>query len=125
RDYYKIPTAQDGVYRLSYTTLSASSIDINRLDPRDIRVFHRGEEVAVYVAGQEDGQFNTSDYLDFVGKRNEGTLDVGLYGDADIMPNPYYNTHTDTTAYFLTITPGQPGKRMALRDGPSATGPLL
>ena len=114
RDYYKIPTAQDGMYRLSYTTLSASGIDINQLDPRDIRMFHRGEEVAVHIEGQEDGQFNTTDYLEFVGKRNDGTLDERLYGDFNMMPNPYYNTHSDTTAYFLTVTPGVRGKRMAV-----------
>lgn len=112
RDYYKIPTAQDGVYRLSYTALSASGVDMNQLDPRNIRVFHRGEEVAVYIEGEEDGQFHRTDYLEFVGKRNDGTLDERLYGNFDMMPNPYYNTHSDTTAYFLTITPGVRGKRI-------------
>ena len=125
RDYYKIPTAQDGVYRLSYTTLSASGIDVNQLDPRDIRVFHRGEEVSVHIEGQEDGQFHTTDYLEFIGKRNDGTLDERLYGDFEMMPNPYYNTHNDTTAYFLTITPGQRGKRMVVQEAPSTLLPTL
>lgn len=125
RDYYKIPTVRDGVHRLSYTTLSASGINMNQLDPRDIRVFHRGEEVAVHVEGQEDGQFNTADYLEFVGRRNDGTLDERLYGDEDMMPNPYYNTHSDTTAYFLTVTPGQRGRRMVPDDSFSNTSPTI
>lgn len=125
RDYYKIPTAGAGVYRLTYTSLSASGIDMNQLDPRDIRVFHRGEEISVHIEGQEDGRFNTADYLEFVGKRNDGTLDERLYGDKDMNPNPYYNTHNDTTAYFLTVTPGQRGKRMVLQEAPSTVLPTL
>src|SRR5690606_4835438 len=124
RDYYKISTARDGVYQLSYTTLSASGIDINQLDPREIRIFHRGQEVAVHIAGQEDGVFNTGEYLEFIGKRNDGTLDEQLYGDTS-MPNPFYNTHSDTTAYFLTVTPGERGKRMAVREAPSTGLPPL
>ncbi|GEO21757.1 putative type IX secretion system sortase PorU2 [Cyclobacterium qasimii] len=113
RDYYKIPTYADGVYRLSYTTLSASGVSMDGLDPREIKVFHRGEEVAVYVSGQQDGSFDQNDYLEFVGKRNDGTLDKLLYEDESWMTNPHYNTYNDTTAYFLTIAPGTVGKRMA------------
>lgn len=125
RDYYKIPTAQDGVYQLSYTTLSASGMDMNQLDPRNLRVYHRGEEVAVHVEGQGDGRFDTGDYLEFIGKRNDGTLDRLLYEEPELMPNPYYNTHSDSTAYFLTVTPGIPGKRMSLKEPYPATVPVL
>src|SRR5690554_905006 len=125
RDYYKIPTAQDGVYQLSYTTLSASGMDMNQLDPRNLRVYHRGEEVAVHVEGQGDGRFDTGDYLEFIGKRNDGTLDRLLYEEPELMPNPYYNPHSDSTAYFLTVTPGIPGKRMSLKEPYPATVPVL
>src|SRR5690606_4552940 len=53
------------------------------------------------------------------------TLDERLYGDFEMMPNPYYNTHNDTTAYFLTITPGQRGKRMVVQEAPSTLLPTL
>src|SRR5690606_8895050 len=93
QDYYKIPTAKDGVYRLNYTTLSASGVEMNQLDPREILVFHRGEEISVHVEGQEDGRFDSGDYIEFIGKRNDGTLDKRLYQEPEMMPNPYYNTH--------------------------------
>jgi len=125
RDYYKIPTSQDGVYQLSYSTLSASGIDMNQLDPQFIRVYHRGEEVAVYIEGQGDGRFDTGDYLEFIGKRNDGTLDRLLYEEPEMMPNPYYNTHNDTTAFFLTVTPGQAGKRMSIQEPYPAINPAL
>ena len=75
QDYYKIATSKEGVYHLSYTTLSASGINMNLLDPRDIRVYHRGEEVAVFVEGQGDGKFDANDYLELVGQKNDGTID--------------------------------------------------
>ncbi|MDO6439470.1 C25 family cysteine peptidase [Cyclobacterium sp. 1_MG-2023] len=113
RDYYKIPTSSDGIYRLSYTTLSASGLSVDDLDPREIKVYHRGEEVSVYISGQEDGSFDQNDYLEFIGKRNDGTLDKLLYEDESWMTNPHYNTHNDTTAFFLTIDPGNMGKRIS------------
>ncbi|WP_244891163.1 putative type IX secretion system sortase PorU2 [Cyclobacterium xiamenense] len=111
-DYYKIPTASDGVFRLSYTTLAASGIPVESIDPREIRVFHRGKEVAVHLSGEGDGSFDQGDYLEFIGKRNDASMDRQLYENPDWIPNPYYNTHSDTTAFFLTITPGQRGQRM-------------
>lgn len=115
-DYYKVSTAQDGVYRLNYTALSASGINVNDIDPRDIRMYHRGEEIAIHVEGHDDGTFDPQDYIEFIGKRNDGTLDRELYVEPDSLPNPYYNTHSDSTAFFLTITPGVRGKRMIV-DG--------
>ncbi|MBT0811496.1 transporter [Litoribacter ruber] len=112
RDYYKIETAEDGVYRISYTAFSASGINVNQVDPRDIRLYHRGEEVPILVQGQQDGRFDPGDHITFVGKKNDATLDYRLYNNPADMPNPYYNTHNDTTAYFLTVTPGVRGLRM-------------
>ena len=125
KNYYKIPTAQDGVYRLSYTTFSASGINLTNVDPRDIRLYHRGKEVPIHFPGQENGRFDPADYIEFVGKKNDATLDYGLYKDPTHLPNPYYNTHNDTTAYFLTITPGVRGLRMSNYGSASPTAPAV
>lgn len=118
RDYFKIPTARHGVYQLDYLALSTSGIDMNRLNPRDIRVYHRGKEIPIYINGEEDGSFDIQDYIQFFGKGNDGALDRLLYDEPEMMPNPYYNTHSDTTAYFLTITPGISGKRIPVEPFP-------
>ncbi len=114
-DYYRIPTAQTGVYQLSFTTLTASGMNLSEIDPRELRVFHRGEEVAIHVAGEEDGSFDTQDFVQFVGRKNDAFLDRKLYMNPDYLPNPHYNTHNDTTTFFLTVTPGTRGKRMEYR----------
>lgn len=114
--YYKILTAEDGIIRLTFTTLSASGISTIGLDPRDIRLYHRGEEVAVHIQGENDGRFDQNDFLEFYGKRNDGTLDKKLYADPSHVGNIMYNTHNDSTAFFLTVTPGIRGKRMTIRQ---------
>jgi hypothetical protein len=123
--YYKIPTAQDGIYRISADVLQASGLNIASLDPKMIRVFHRGKEVAIHVEGENDGKIDPQDYIDFFGIRNDAELDKKLYTRFPTIPNPYYNTYTDTTAFFLTVTPGTPGKRMAQRPIPSSNLPLI
>ncbi len=118
--YYKIPTAEDGIYRVTPEALRNAGLSTQNLDPRFIRVFHRGQEVAVHIEGESDGALNEGDFLDFYGRRNDAELDKKLYTKIDPIPNPYYNTYTDTTAFFLTVTPGQAGKRMAVRPAPAA-----
>lgn len=124
-DYYRIPTATNSIHRLSFTTLSASGVPISGLDPRDIRVFHRGQEVAVHVEGQDDGVFDAQDFVELIGMKNDATLDRELYENGYSIPNPYYNTHNDTTVFFLTVTPGVRGKRMQVRGTPAPTTEVL
>jgi hypothetical protein len=106
--YYKIQTAADGIYRIPAASLTVLGIPLKRIAPRDLRLYHRGEEVAIWVAGEQDGRLDSEDYLDFLGKRNEEWRDSGI-----AIPNPHVNTYSDTTAFFLVYTPGEQGKRMA------------
>lgn len=121
--YYKISVAEDGIYRINPETLSAAGINLNSTDPRTIRMYHRGKEVGIYIQGEEDGNLGSGDYIEFVGQRNDAELDKKLYTKFESIPNPYYNTYTDSTAFFLTITPGTPGKRMSLRAAPTQNEP--
>ncbi len=108
--YYKIQTATDGIYRIYPASMEAAGIQLEGKDPRCFRLYHRGREVALQVAGEQDGSLDPEDYLDFLGKRNEEWRDSGI-----AIPNPYTNTYSDTTAFFLVYTPGERGKRMDLR----------
>ena len=110
--YYKISTAEDGVYRITYDDLNASGFPVNSVDPQKIQLFHRGMEQAIYVDGQADGRFDPADFIDFYGERNDGTLDAELYVSPDAQPHQYYNLYSDTTAYFLTWSLTINGKRM-------------
>ncbi len=123
--YYKIPTAQDGIYRISAAAMQASGLNTESLDPRTIRVYRHGKEVAIHVEGEADGKIDPGDFIDFYGLRNDAELDRKLYTKFSTLPNPYYNTYSDTTAFFLTVTPGVRGKRMNQRPAPSANLPQV
>ena len=106
--YYKIQTATTGIYRIPASRLTVLGIPLKRIDPRYLRLYHRGKEVAVCVAGEQDGRLDLEDYLDFLGLKNGEWASAGI-----AIPNPYVNTYSDTTAFFLAYTPGKKGKRMA------------
>ncbi len=102
QSYYKIPVAARGVYRLTYSDLQTAGLPLNAIDPRRIQIFHRGQEQSIFVQGQADAVFDPTDYVEFYGTGNDGTLDKDLYKPASSQPHSYYNLYSDTTAYFLT-----------------------
>lgn len=106
--YYKIQTANTGIYRIPASRLTVLGLPLKRIDPRHLRLYHRGKEVAIWVAGEQDGRLDSEDYLDFLGLKNGEWASTGI-----AIPNPYVNTYSDTTAFFLAYTPGEQGKRMA------------
>lgn len=110
--YYKIPVGKDGIYRVTYADLQAAGFPTGA-DPRQFQLFRRGVEQAIYVAGEGDSQFDSGDFIEFYGQRNDGTLDAELYRPHSAQPHTYYNLYADTAWYFLT--PGfTTGKRMEL-----------
>lgn len=102
QQYFKIPTTQSGIYRITKSDLQAAGFPVVAVDPRRMQLFHRGQEQAVYINGEGDAIFNDDDYIEFYGQGNDGTLDAELYQPASAQPHPYYNLYSDTTAYFLT-----------------------
>ncbi len=113
QSYYKIPVAQEGVYELDFSTLTTAGISLNTIDARTFRLYHRGQEVAINVIGQNDGRIDAGDAIQFLGKPNNGESDTPLYSSPELQPHTFYNLFSDTTAYFLTWSlDGTFGKRM-------------
>lgn len=113
QQYYKLRVVEEGIYRLAHADLVSAGVPISGIDPRRLQLFHRGVEQAIKVQGQNDAVFDPSDYIEFYGKKNDGTLDRGLYVAANAQPHDLYNLFSDTTAYFLTWNlAAQNGKRM-------------
>jgi hypothetical protein len=108
--YAKIRVGKDGIYQINDSLLQVAGFPRN-IDPRNLQIYHRGIEQPIIVSGESDGVFNTSDYVVFYGKKNDGTLDQHLYEDPTFQPHKLYNLFNDTTSYFLTVG-GSNGKRM-------------
>lgn len=110
QEYYKIATAKDGLYRLTFADLQNAGIPVSTIDPRNIQVFHRGIEQSISIEGQGDGSFDNTDFIEFYGRKNDGTLDQALYSTGN-QPHPYHNLFSDSTYYFLTVA-ASAGKRV-------------
>lgn len=127
--YYKIKTNADEFYRIAYDSL-ANVVDADVLSgviPENIRLYHRGEEVAIDLVGLEDGTFDSGDYIEFYGRRNDGTQDQELFYKPDDQIHQYYNLFSDETTFFLTFGPKEPiaaGKRMNMMNVSSDGLPL-
>ncbi len=121
QSYFKIPVGKDGIYRLTHSDLQAAGFPVES-DPKKFQLFHRGVEQRIVVEGETDGQFNSADFIEFYGRRNDGTLDASLYKPSASQPHQYFNLFSDTTSYFLTVGSAN-GKRMISHNEPN-TGNL-
>jgi hypothetical protein len=119
--YYKIPIGKDGIYRLTRAQLIAAGLP-SFIDPKTIKIFHRGIEQSIHVEGEGDSQLNTNDFVEFYGRKNDGTQDQHLFPTPGAQPHHHYNLFSDTTAFFLTYG-GNSGKR-STSSAQSTTNPV-
>ncbi len=95
RPLIKLVVNQDGIYRIYREALVDSlkefKDDIKSLDPRTFQAFNKGNNVPIFVHGEEDGQFDKGDYIEFVGRRNPNHLSES-----------YYHPYTDNNVYWLS-----------------------
>ncbi|MDP8236992.1 MAG: C25 family cysteine peptidase [Candidatus Erginobacter occultus] len=101
-DSFLATVTEDGIQIISYQDLLDAGFNVGQ-DPRSLRVYYRGGEVAVHVEGETDGTWDPGDYLAFYG---EG--DTGFY--------------TETNTYWLYQTAGT-GLRMEEVSSPRCGRP--
>ncbi len=111
QQYFRFKVPEDGIYRIDRSTLSANGIPVASLDPRNIQVFGREREVAIHIAGEQDGSFDPGDFIEFYGRANDGWLDSLSYPDPKDQTDPYYSLYNDTATYYLTWNSNLANKR--------------
>jgi hypothetical protein len=94
---WRVKVRDNGLYRLTYAELVTAGLPVSLIDPRTIKMYNLGNELAIRVVGEGDGAFNSTDYIVFYG---EG-LD---------------SKYTWDNIYWLTYG-GDWGRRMGTRDG--------
>lgn len=113
QEYFKLMVAEDGVYRVTASELTAAGVPLDQISGSTLKLFHFGQEQYLHVSN--NGNLSQDDYIEFVGVKNRGELDQHLYSNPDDMLNPEYSLYTDTTAYFLTWD-DTPGKRYEVQQ---------
>ena len=101
--YLKLAVIDDGMYRISRTDFTNAGVTTSTIDPRTVKVYHKGVEIPIFFQGESDGTFDASDYMDFYGTRSYGgltkyyTIDNLVYYTKD----EYFNIYSDTNYYWI------------------------
>lgn len=119
--WYMMSLTTTGIYKISYSELSAMGVPVGSINPKNIRLYHNGGgvlpainnvkrhddlvEIPIYVSGEDDGSFDSNDYIIFYGRGPVVSKNVnGIY---EKISNPY----SDYSYVFLTTDLGE-GKRI-------------
>ena len=129
-NWYKIGLGETGIYKLMASDLTELGIDVSKVDPRQIRIYHNGGgvlpemnsvsrpddlvEVPIYVSGESDGHFDNNDYILFYGR---GPVCWKLESDR-LAYTHEQNAYDDYAYAFVVLGLGQ-GKRIAEASQPS------
>lgn len=113
KEYIKLAIPEDNIYRITYDNLLSYGLNPNLLNPRTLKVYQRGKEIPIYVKGEEDGQFNENDYIEFYAERNYSYQDYRRIVNVREDYINYMNRYTDTSIVWLTYG-GDYGQRIVL-----------
>lgn len=107
--YFKIKVGRKGIYRLDYFSLINAArdmdMDLTSVNPKKWQMFYKGNEIPIYVSGENDNVFNSNDFIEFYATLNDGELDKELYNNPNDLANTKYSMITDSACYYLTLLP--------------------
>ena len=134
-DWYRFYVEETGVCQLTRGFLSQLGVNTNSVDPRTIKIYGSGgqmipqansvaypidpEENAIRFIGEEDGDFDSNDYILFYaeGPNGEHQVDYNTTYDSNI------NLFNDRTYYYVNVSPGN-GKRIQPLTQPDAAADM-
>lgn len=116
--WFKFKVEKTGIHKMDKSFLNNLGMNTDGIDPRNIKVYSHGgkplpllnaqnryfdiPENAIQVIGEEDGSFDSGDYVLFYGTNTEGYVE-----ENDSNLNPY----SDESYYYITADGGA-GKRV-------------
>lgn len=128
--WYKFSVSESGVYKISYQELESLGINLSGINPNQIQLFSNAgymlpeandefrhddlSEIPIYVAGENDGSFDESDYILFYGLSPHKIQEVLGFMLHDM------NLYDDHNYYFLTFGQAE-GKRIESVPSSNAT----
>lgn len=108
-DPFKLIVEETGLYKVTYEELQEAEFPVDEIDPKKLRLFNKGKEIPVYLKGSEDGSFDTGDYIEFWGVKNEKTY-------IDRFPDVYTDPFSDKNTYWLAAGTSN-GERIVEESG--------
>ena len=125
-NWYKIAVTEEKVFKLTRSFLANLGLDVERVDPRKIKIYGYGGgmlpelnsierpddlvENAIVVVGEQDGSFDRNDYVLFYGDDQV----EWSYDTTSQFFRHTLNRFSDTTFFFINAE-GANGKRMNVK----------
>ncbi|MDG1039446.1 MAG: type IX secretion system sortase PorU, partial [Polaribacter sp.] len=122
--WYKFSIDTTGVFKIDKKLLETMGVNTSDLNPKKIQIYGNGgamlpqrnsdfrvddlQENAIYIAGEEDGIFDSEDFILLYGK---GPHDWTIHPTLETASHRQ-NSYTDHAYYFLTVG-ARNGKRIA------------
>ena len=126
-EWYRFYVDTTGVFKLSKTFLQRLGVNVNNVDPRNIKLYGNGgrmipylnsepypldvQENAIKFIGEGDGVFNNEDYIIFYAQGPK---------QYDLVSNTNINCYTDKTYYYINVSGGL-GKRIQPFNQPTGS----
>ena len=120
--WYKVAINDNGIFRISYQDLKNLGVDVDNINPKNIRLYgHPGgmlpvlngkervqdlKELSIQVVGQSDNSFDSNDYILFYGQSPHQWEQISSHFNRQ---EHYFD---DYTYYFITSDLGL-GKRIS------------
>ena len=95
---YRISVTESGMYSITASELAAAGADVTTIMPRTLQLTYKGNQVPIFVRGENDDKFDPTDEIIFYGERHHGETS-------------YFDPLTDENIYWLSWNAG-PGSRM-------------
>ncbi len=132
-DWYKFSISEEGIYKIDASLLQQAGININNINPKTLKVYGNQtgilpeansaprpddlQENAIFVSGEDDGVFNSNDYILFYAKGPH----QWKYDANSSKITHELNIYSDKSYFFITYG-GANGKRMdTLQNGNNLT----
>ncbi|HMO60549.1 MAG TPA: C25 family cysteine peptidase [Ferruginibacter sp.] len=112
KTYYKFNVWRNGVCRINQPVLNAAGL--GNIPAEQFQLWRNGEQVRLYTS-VSTGLLGASDYIEFLGKANDGLPDKGLYRDPSHQLCDSFSLFSDTAVYFLTVNNGPGNLRYSNR----------
>ena len=130
-NWYKIGVTQSGIHEIDLGFLNSTGIDVNSINPKNIRLYGNKsgvlsegfyeiddlKEMSIEVVGEEDQVFDSSDKVLFYGESQT------IWHNQEESFSFTNNIYSDTTFYFLNFDLG-PGKRVDF-SAPLPSGSII
>ena len=100
--YYTFKIINSGFYKLDYSSLRNSGVDVSQFKTENIQLFAKEREIPVFLHDGGDNELDSGDYILFYATRNDGWIDSLLYDKSEDIGNPAVSLINDTLTYFFT-----------------------